>query len=73
MIKYDAGVLLSSFILQIRANKKEQFFDTITSNVTAGFLDELNITILFIDEYVTVFRRKQKRYMRSVSSKYPVS
>ena len=25
---------LSSFILQIRANKKEQFFDTITSNVT---------------------------------------
>ena len=34
MIKNDAGVLLSSFILQIRANKKEQFFDTITSNVT---------------------------------------
>ena len=32
--KNDAGVLLSSFILQIRANKKEQFFDTITSNVT---------------------------------------
>ena len=29
MIKNDAGVLLSSFILQIRANKKEQFFDTI--------------------------------------------
>ena len=35
MIKHDAGVLLSSFILKIRANKKEQFFfDTITSNVT---------------------------------------
>ena len=34
MIKNDAGVLFSSFILQIRANKKEQFFDTITSNVT---------------------------------------
>ena len=34
MIKNDAGVLLSSFILQIRANKKEQFFDTFTSNVT---------------------------------------
>ena len=34
-IKNDAGVLLSSqFILQIRTNKKEQFFDTITSNVT---------------------------------------
>ena len=29
--------------------------------------------ILFIDEYVTVFRRKQKRCMRSVSSKHPVS
>ena len=28
--------------------------------------------ILFIDEYVTVFSRKQKRYMRSVSSKHPV-
>ena len=26
--------------------------------------------ILFIDEYVTVFRRKQKRCMRSVSSKH---
>ena len=25
MIKNDAGVLLSSFILKIRANKKEQF------------------------------------------------
>ena len=25
------------------------------------------------DEYVTVFRRKQKRCMRSVSSKHPVS
>ena len=34
MIKNDAGVLLSSFILQIHANEKEQFFDTITSNVT---------------------------------------
>ena len=34
MIKNNAGVLLSSFILQIRANKKEQFFDTISSNVT---------------------------------------
>ena len=31
--KNDAGVLLSSFILQIRANKKEQFY-TISSNVT---------------------------------------
>ena len=29
--------------------------------------------ILFIDEYVTVFRQKQKRCMRSVSSKHPVS
>ena len=36
-------------------------------------LDELNIMILFIDEYVTVFRRKHKRFMRSVSSKHPVS
>ena len=34
MMKNDAGVLLSSFLLQMRANKKEQFFDTITSNVT---------------------------------------
>ena len=34
MIKNDAGVLLSSFILQIRVNKKEQCFATITSNVT---------------------------------------
>ena len=34
MIKNHAGVLLSSFILKIRANKKEQFFYTITSNVT---------------------------------------
>ena len=34
MIKNDAGVLLSGFIVQIRANKKEQFFDTNTSNVT---------------------------------------
>ena len=29
--------------------------------------------ILFIDEYVTVFRRKQKRCMRSVSSKHPIT
>ena len=28
--------------------------------------------ILFIDEYVSVFRRKEKRLMRSVSSKHPV-
>ena len=28
--------------------------------------------ILFIDEYVTVFRRKQKKCMRLVSSKHPV-
>ena len=34
MIQNDAGVLLSNFILQIRANKKKQLFDTITSNVT---------------------------------------
>ena len=34
MIKNEAGVLLSSFILQICSNKKEQFFDIITSNVT---------------------------------------
>ena len=34
MMKNDAGVLLSSFLLQIRANKKEQFFDTIISNDT---------------------------------------
>ena len=34
MMKNDAGVLRSSFLLQIRANKKEQFFDTIISNVT---------------------------------------
>ena len=29
--------------------------------------------ILFIDEYVTVFRQKQKRCMRSVSLKHPLS
>ena len=29
--------------------------------------------ILLIDEYVTVFRQKQKRCMRSVSPKQPVS
>ena len=36
MIKNDAGVLLSSIILQIRAysNKKRTIFDTITSIVT---------------------------------------
>ena len=34
MMKNDAGVLLSSFLLQIHVNKKEQFFDTIFSNVT---------------------------------------
>ena len=32
MMKNDAGVLLSSFLLQIRANKKEHFFDTIISS-----------------------------------------
>ena len=31
------------------------------------------IMILFIDELVTVFRRKQKRCMRSIYSNYPVS
>ena len=34
MMKIDAGVLLSSFLLQIHANKKEKNFDTIISNVT---------------------------------------
>ena len=34
MMKNDTGVLLSSFILQIRVIKREQFFDNITSNVT---------------------------------------
>ena len=58
MIKNDAGVILSCFILQIRANKKEQY----QCFKCYGFLDELNIMILFIDEYVTVFRRKQKRF-----------
>ena len=58
MIKNDARVLLSSFILQICANKKEQFFDTI---LCYGFLDKFNIMILFIDEYGTVFRQIQKR------------
>ena len=29
MMKNDAGVFLSSFLLQIRANKKEQLIDTI--------------------------------------------
>ena len=61
MIKNDAGVILSCFILQIRANEKEQYH----CFKCYGFLDELNIMILFIDEYVTVFRRKQKRSMRS--------
>ena len=34
MMKNDARVLLSSFLLQICANEKEQFFESITSNVT---------------------------------------
>ena len=48
MIKNDAGVLLSNFILQIRANKKEQFFDTNTSNVTV---------FRQVKYYDTVYRR----------------
>ena len=61
MIKNDAGVILSCFSLQICSNKKEQYH----CFKRYGFLDELNIMILFIDEYVTVFRRKQKSSMRS--------
>ena len=34
MMKNDTGVILSSFLLQIHANKEEQFFDAIISNVT---------------------------------------
>ena len=50
MIKNDAWVLLSSFNMQICANKKEQFFDTNTSNVTVfrrkqSVLDETGIFI----------------------------
>ena len=33
-MKNDTRVLLSTFLLQIRANKKEHIFDTIISNVT---------------------------------------
>ena len=74
MIKNDAGVLLSSFTLQIRVNKKELFFFPIPLLQMLRFSRRVNIMILFIDEYVTVFRREQKkRYMRSVSSKHPVS
>ena len=72
MMKNDACVLLSSFLLQIRANKKKTIFRYHYFKCY-GFLDELNIMILFIDEYVSVFRRKQNICMRSVSSKHPVS
>ena len=58
MMKNVAGVLLSSFLMQMHANKKEQFFRYHFFKCY-GFLDELNIMILFIDEYVSVFRRKQ--------------
>ena len=64
MIKHDAGVLLSSFILQIRANKKEQFFDTITSNVTV---------FRRVKYYDTVYRRICYGFQTITKEMYEVS
>ena len=65
MMKNDAGVLLSSFLLQSRANKKEQF--SIPLFQMFGFLDEFNIMILFIDEYVSVFRMEEVSFVETSS------
>ena len=64
MIKNDTGVLLSSFILQIRANKKEQFFDTITLNVMASRR---------VKYYDTVYRRICYGFQTKTKEMYEVS
>ena len=64
MIKNDAGVLLSSFILQIRANKKEQF--------SIPLLQMLRFSGR-VKYYDTVYRRTCYGFQTKTKEMYEVS